>query len=258
MTTPSEATCAPARPRVVVLGVSFDVVDLDGATAAVQRLAATPQPHLVVTANPEAVIAAQHDPALARAMAGASLVVADGIGVVWASRRSGRPLPARVPGIELLDRLLAEAAREAAPVFFLGGAPGVAEAAAIASAARHPGLVVAGTHHGFFRHDSGDEAAVVARIRAARSVYLFAGLGMPLQEKWLHRHLASSGVAVAMGVGGSLDVLSGRVPRAPRWIHRLHAEWLYRLLRQPSRWRRQLALLRFVTLVLRRRGKANP
>lgn len=233
--------------RVWILGVPFDPVDLPGAVEAVERLLQDGRPHLVVTANPEAVMAARRDPELAAVIRTADLVVADGIGIVWASRHLRRPLPARVPGIELMEALCDRAARAGRGIYLLGGAPGVAERAAQTLVRRYPGLRIAGTHHGYFSND----AAVVARIAASGAEFLFAGLGMPRQERWLGRHLDGLRVRVAMGVGGSLDVLAGRTPRAPGWVRRIHLEWLYRLARQPSRWRRQLALPLFVWSVLR-------
>lgn len=236
-----------------VLGVPFDPVDLEGAVAACIRMVADGRPHLAVTANPEAVVRAQDDPEFAEILRRADLVVADGIGVVWASRRLGQPLPMRVPGIELMEALCAHAARAGLRVFLLGGAEGVAEQAARTLLRNHPGLRIAGTHHGYFP----DDGPVVERIAESRADLLFVGMGMPRQEKWLSRHLPELGVRLAMGVGGSLDVLAGRVRRAPGFVQRVHLEWLYRLLQEPRRWRRQLALVRFVWLVLRR-GEEKP
>jgi N-acetylglucosaminyldiphosphoundecaprenol N-acetyl-beta-D-mannosaminyltransferase len=184
-----------------------------------------------------------------RERAGVPEVVADGIGVVWASRRVGCPLPERVPGIELMEALCARAEAEGWAVFLLGGLPGVAEQAALALSRRWPRLRVAGTHHGYFSEDG----PVVEQVARSGAQVLFCGLGSPRQELWLARNLARLGVQLAMGVGGSLDVLAGRTPRAPLWLRRLHLEWLYRLLREPRRWRRQLALPRFAWLVLRSR-----
>jgi len=233
--------------RVWVLGVPFDRLTLQEAVDQVASLASAGGPHLVVTANPELVVTAQSDSELRGALQTASVVVADGIGVVWASRHLGSPLPERVPGIELMEALCARAAGVGWSVFLLGGIPGVAEQAAATLQARCPGLRVAGTHHGYFQED----APVVQLVARSGAHFLFCGLGSPRQELWLSRHLNRLGVRVAMGVGGSLDVLAGRLPRAPAWVRRVHLEWLYRLAREPRRWRRQLALPRFAWLVLR-------
>ncbi len=238
------------RDRVVVLGVPFDRVDLAGALRRAAELASSGGFHLVVTANPELVVAAQASPELMQVVRSASMVVADGIGVVWASRRLGDPLPERVAGVELMEALCGWAASEDRPVFLLGGRPGVAEAAARNLVRKFPGLQVAGTHHGYF---SGADAEVADRVAHSGAQLLFCGLGSPAQELWLWRHRHRLGVRLAMGVGGSLDVLAGRARRAPQWVRRAHLEWLYRLVREPWRWRRQLALPRFAWAVLRSR-----
>lgn len=236
--------------RVTILGIPFDPIDIDGAVRRAAGMAEDGRAHLIVTANPEAVMAAQRDPELAAAIRSADLVVADGIGIVWAARRLGQPLPGRVPGIELMQSLCAWAAAAGHTVFLLGGQPGVAERAAQAILARWPGLRVVGTRDGYAGLLTGD---AIEEVAAARADVLFAGLAMPVQEKWLAEHLDRLNVRLAMGVGGSLDVLAGRAKRAPRWVRRLHLEWLYRLARQPSRLRRQLALPKFVWAILTRR-----
>jgi N-acetylglucosaminyldiphosphoundecaprenol N-acetyl-beta-D-mannosaminyltransferase len=224
-------------------------VDAEGAVQHAARLAEDGRAHLIVTANPETVMAARRDADLAVAIRSADLVVADGVGIIWAARRLGYTLPGRVAGIDLMAELCAWAAGNDRTVFLLGGGAGVAERAARTLVAIYPGLRVAGTRHG---QTGLWDGAAVAEVSAARPDLLFAGLGMPLQEKWLAKHLDRLNVRLAMGVGGSLDVLAGRVRRAPPWARRLHLEWLYRLVHQPSRWRRQLALPKFVWVILTR------
>ena len=246
-------SASPPAPRIDILGVGFDPVDLDGALARVAGLVARGSPALAVTANTEIVMTARRAADLAAVLAGAALVVADGVGVVWASRCLGRPLPARVPGIELAERVLAEAARRGWPVYLLGGRPGAAEQAAARLQERYPGLRIAGCGHGYFGPEQ--EARVVEAIRAAGPALLFAGLGMPRQERWLARQLAALGVPVAMGIGGSLDVWAGHAHRAPRAMQTLGLEWLYRLAREPRRLGRQLAIPHFMALIVARRAR---
>lgn len=240
------------RLRVDILGVGFDPVDLDGAASRVVRLVETGAPSLVVTANTEVVMTARHAADLAQLLAGAALVVADGVGVVWASRYLRRPLPARVPGIELAERLLVEAARRGWRVYLLGGRAGTAEEAASRLRVRYSGLEIVGSAHGFFT--PADEPGVVAGIRAVRPALLFAGLGTPRQERWLARNLAALGVPAAMGIGGSLDVWAGRTPRAPRGMQTVGLEWLYRLAREPRRLRRQLTIPHFMGIIVLNRA----
>ncbi|MDK2785305.1 MAG: N-acetylglucosaminyldiphosphoundecaprenol N-acetyl-beta-D-mannosaminyltransferase [Bacillota bacterium] len=248
------------RERVWILGVPLAPLTAEEALATVAEWlrAERGRTRLIFTPNAEIIARAQVDPELRAALAGADLTVPDGIGVVWASRFLGTPVPERVPGIELLEAVLGLAARQGYRVFFLGGRPGVAEEAAARLSARWPGLQVTGTHHGYFGPD--EEEKVLENIRAAAPDILVVALGAPKQELWLTRHKEELTVRVALGVGGSLDVLAGRVKRAPQLFRRLGLEWLYRILRQPERWRRAVFLPRFVLAVLaealaRKRGR---
>jgi len=245
--------------RVQVLGQPVDRVAMDEAVAMISRwleegLPAGGAARLVVTANPEIVYNARRDRELARVLAQAPLVVADGIGIVWAARRYGRPVPERVPGVDLMMALLERAAQRGWRPFFLGTRPQVVARAVQRAEQLFPGLAIAGYHHGYF-HDK-DEERVLAQIRQAAPDLVFAGMGARRELTWLHRHRQALGVPVAMGVGGSLDVLAGEVQRAPGWVQAVHLEWLYRLLKEPRRWRRQAVLPLFVLAVLQdsRRG----
>jgi N-acetylglucosaminyldiphosphoundecaprenol N-acetyl-beta-D-mannosaminyltransferase len=240
--------------RIDVLGVGFDPVDLEGAVERVVQLVLSGGPHLVVTANVELVMRARRMPELQDLLRGASLVVADGVGVVWGARKLGRPLPGRVPGIDLAARLCQEAAARGWSVYFLGGRPGVAAEAALRAGRRWPGLRVAGASHGYFGPD--EEPGVVEAIRSASPTILLAGLGSPRQEQWLSRRLSALGVPVAMGVGGTLDVWAGRARRAPPWMQKLGLEWCYRLLREPRRLGRQLAIPHFMAVIYAREAAA--
>jgi N-acetylglucosaminyldiphosphoundecaprenol N-acetyl-beta-D-mannosaminyltransferase len=241
--------------RIDVLGVGFDPVDLEGAVQAAAALVDNPGPHLIVTANVELVMRARRAPDLLAILHRAALVVADGVGVVWGARRLGRTLPGRVPGIDLAGRLCGEAARRGWRVCLVGGAPGVAAEAAGNLRRWHPGIHVTQALHGYFGPD--DEKAVTTAIREAAPTLLLAGLGSPRQERWLDRHLPSLAVPLGIGVGGSLDVWAGRTRRAPRVVQNLGLEWCYRLIRQPSRVRRQLAIPQFVAAVCFQRWQAR-
>ncbi|WP_027717638.1 WecB/TagA/CpsF family glycosyltransferase [Desulfovirgula thermocuniculi] len=232
-----------------ILGARVDAVDLEGAVEKIAAFVREGRPRQVITLNPEILYRAQKEPPLLSLINAADLVTADGVGVVWAAGMCGARLPGRVTGIDLMLALVARAAREGWRVFLLGAAPGVAAEAARRLQERHPGLVVAGTHHGYFSPQ--EERGVVEEIRAARADLLFVALGAPKQELFIARHKAVLGAKVAMGVGGSFDVLAGKARRAPAWMRRLGLEWLGRLLMEPRRWRRMLVLPRFAGLVLR-------
>ncbi len=202
----------------------------------------------VVTANSEMVMMARERPDFARILERATLVVPDGIGVVWAARLLGDYLPERVAGIDLMDQVLARCAERGWRPFLLGAAPGVAEQAAAVLRQRYPGLEIAGVHHGYF--EPADEAAVLDRIKSASPDLLLVAMGAPRQEYWIARHRHQLSVGVAAGVGGSLDVWAGHVTRAPRWMRDAGLEWAYRLIRQPRRLLRMTALPRFALIVL--------
>ncbi len=225
--------------RLDLLGLPLDPVTMDGAVAWVrERLGEGGQ---VVTLNPEIIVQAHTNLALARAIREAELVTPDGVGVLWAVRRLyGRELPERVTGVDLTVRLFEQLGGELR-VFFLGGRSGVAERAAATARERY-GVGVAGCAHGYFGEE--EEAALVKRVRASGANLLLAGLG-PRQEVFLHRHKGRLGGAVGIGVGGTLDVLAGEARRAPAWARRLGVEWLLRVGLDPKRWPRAVRLVRF-------------
>ena len=235
-------------PRCLhILGVRVDDVTEDEAVARCERFIVERR-RSVVTPNPEIVLAARGDRALRHALARADLAIPDGGGLLLAARWWGRPLRAQVRGSDLTNRLLERAAARGWRVFLLGGVPGVAEAAAAHSAARWPGLLVVGTFAGDAA-EAGDAATRAALGAAGRVDLLLVAYGASRQECWIARNLPHLDVGVALGVGGVLDFLSGRVPRAPRWLRDAHLEWLFRLLIQPWRWKRQLLAARFFLIV---------
>lgn len=245
----------PVTRRGAILGVRVDRVDLDGALAMIAGWLEASDGGLrhVVTVNPEFVMAARRDPVFATALRESALATADGIGITLAARVLRVPVGPRVTGVDLTEGL----ARLRTPrcrLFLLGAAPGVADEAAARLRERFPGVVISGTWSGSPR--DADLAEIEARLHGSDATVLLVAFGHPAQDLWIARHrerLTAHGILVAIGVGGTFDYLSGRVPRAPGWLRRAGLEWLYRLVRQPWRWRRQLALPLFVLLVLRER-----
>ena len=217
--------------RVDVLGVAFDNVTPEEAADRALALLEEDGPHLVATPNPEIVQRANKDRAFAEILAGADLVVPDGVGVIYAAKILGRPLKGRVPGIDLAAALMGRVAGTGKRLFLLGAAPGVAEQAAVNLRAAYPGLVVCGTHDGYFEEDG----PVIDAIRRAEADIVFVCLGAPKQEKWIAAHGEAAGARLYLGLGGSLDVFAGKAERAPERFQRLGLEWLYRLLKEPSR-----------------------
>ena len=232
-----------------MLGCRVDAVTRDEAVADIARLANAGGAALVVTLGVEMVMAAQRDADFRSTVNGAALVTCDTVGLMLASRLRGGPLRERVTGVELVDAL---AARSAAlgdvRMYLLGGAGDTAQRAADRLRSAYPGVTIAGARDGYFRADESD--AVAAAIRASRTNVLLAGLGSPKQERWLARYLGATGCGVGIGIGGSLDIYAGNVARAPAAFRRTGLEWAYRLVTQPRRWRRQLALPRFALAAL--------
>jgi N-acetylglucosaminyldiphosphoundecaprenol N-acetyl-beta-D-mannosaminyltransferase len=233
---------------IEVLRCRVDGLGRDEAVARVIELARGTRPSLVVTLGTEMVMEAQHNDAFRREVNGAALSLCDTIGLLCVSRLRGGPLRTRVTGVDLVDALAYESPRAGVSLYFLGGAPGIAARAADAMVARYPGARIAGCHDGYF--SDAQAPALLAGIRSSGAQILCAGMGSPKQELWLAEHLAASGATVGIGVGGTFDVLSGTVARAPRVWRALGLEWLYRLIREPRRWRRQLALPQFALLAL--------
>ena len=227
---------AGARRRVRIGRIEVDAVTFDGALQAIDRLVARGAGGVVFTPNVDHVVTAEDDAAFRRAYEEASLSLADGKYVVWASRLLGTPLPEKVSGSDLIEPLLRLAGERRWRVFLLGGAPGVAEAAA-ERARRDFGVVVVGTASPFVRLDGtpGDLDQGADAVASARPDLLLVAMGAPKQERWIHHNRSRLGHAVAIGVGASLDFVVGRIPRAPRWISRAGLEWLYRLAREPRR-----------------------
>ena len=235
--------------RVDILGVGFDRIDLAGAAERIIERHAAGQRTFVITANPEFVMLARGDAELDAIARAADLVVADGTGVLVASRVLRDPLPGRVPG-----RLLVPAVLQliSGPVFLLGAAPGVAQQAAAALVRQVPSLEVGGTFAGSPAPE--EDEAIRARVQAAGARVVLVAYGMPAQERWIARNLPlMPSVRTAIGVGGVFDQLAGRVRLPPRVVHSVGLEWLWRLAFEPRRWRRQRVLPVFATLVARQR-----
>lgn len=233
---------------VKILGVPFLHETLAGTVELLTRKIESGEKLQVVTANPEIVMMGRAEPEYMKLLQKVDVITPDGIGVVLASRWIGQPLSERVAGFELLNGLMGQADQHGWKYVLIGASPASCQGAAKKLQAMYPGAVCAGYFDGYFSPEK--EIEIIESIRGTCPQLLFVGLGAPRQEEWIARHLASLPVNVAMGVGGSFDVLSGTVKRAPKIWQKLNIEWLYRLLSQPKRWRRQLLLPQFAFIVL--------
>lgn len=237
--------------RIDVLGVGFDNLTMDEAVAEGLHLTESQGTHYVVTPNPEIVELCRENLAAKIAVNEADLVLADGIGVVKGAAMLGTPLKDRVPGIEFAAGLMAGLAAKGKTLYLLGAKPGVAEQAANRLQATYPGLVIAGTHDGYFK----DDAAVAEEIRKTGADVVFVCLGAPKQELWMKKFGPATGAHLLCGLGGSLDVFAGVVERAPKFWSDHGLEWFYRLCREPRRIGRMMKLPLFLVHVQQEKRK---
>ena len=233
--------------RLEILGVGIDRIDSQQALQQIGEFIENGEPHQIVTANAEIIYQASKNEKMRNVINAAQMVTADGSGVVWASRQLGQPLAQRVTGIDLVNSICQQSAKEKWKIYILGSAPGVAATAAVNIRNKFPGCNIIGTHHGYF--NAKEEKQILAELEQLKPDVLFVALGAPKQEYWIADHVQKLGIPVAMGIGGSMDVLSGNVKRAPKWMQKMSLEWLYRLLIQPTRFKRVLALPKFMLAV---------
>lgn len=243
--------------KINVLGLSFDNLTPEEAVAAGVRLLEEPGAAYVVTPNPEFILDARKNPVFHSDLAGAALTLPDGVGVIYAAKILGTPLKGKVTGIGFASGLMTEMAKKGQRLYLLGAKPGVAELAGEKLMERYPGLVVCGTHDGYFKEEESDNIA--AQIRESGADVVFVCLGAPKQERWMAAHGAATGAGLLAGLGGSLDVFAGTVERAPETWQKLGLEWLYRLKQEPWRWKRmiRLPLVLWYALLARLGGKKH-
>lgn len=245
-------------PRAIdLLGLRVDDVTVEETRRRLIAYLEEDRPHHIVTADASAWVIAGRDPAYLQIVESADLVTPDGAGLVWAARFLGSPLRERVSGVDLVEWLGKESAIRGFSLYFFGAAPGVAEEAAARLAARYPGMRLAGAHHGFLQSPE-EETRLLETIRSSRPDVLLIAMGIPRQEKWIAKHKSDLGTRLLMGVGGSFDVFSGRVNRAPLWMQKRGLEWLYRLLQDPRKYSKVANLPIFLANVLMRRRLPSP
>ncbi|MFI3251400.1 MAG: WecB/TagA/CpsF family glycosyltransferase [Eubacteriales bacterium] len=226
--------------QIDVLGTKFHNITLAQAVEQPKEWLAQGGLHTVVTPNPEFILQGQQDTEFQSILNAATLVIPDGIGVIYSAKLLGTPLQERVAGIDFATALLQTLAERGGSIFLLGAKDGVAAQAGENICNQYQGLVLAGTHHGYFKQDQEEEIANI--VRETNPDVIFVCLGAPRQEKFIAQWGETMGVTIAIGLGGVLDVYAGTVERAPQWWIDHHLEWLYRLKKEPWRWKRMAKL----------------
>ena len=235
--------------KIDVLNVKFDNVTMDEAVEYALECIDRHQAAYAVTPNPEIVMEALGNDRLMEALDSAALVLPDGVGIVYGARILGTPLREKVPGIDFVDELMSRLAKRNGSVYLFGAKPGVALEAGEVLAKKHSGLVICGCADGYFTDDSG----IIEEINSKKPDLLLVCLGFPKQEIWMYDHKEELDVGLMAGLGGSLDVFAGHVSRAPVSWQKLGLEWLYRLIKQPSRIGRMMRLPVFLLRVIKKR-----
>jgi exopolysaccharide biosynthesis WecB/TagA/CpsF family protein len=251
--------------RIKLFQVGINQIDNQETIKRIEEFIVSKKPHQIVTPDTLAVLRARKDPEYHAILKSADLVTPDGAGILWAAITLNHPLPERVTGIDIIHNICRLAAKKGHSLYLLGSYPGVASEAALNLTKKYPGIKIAGTHHGYFgcedsqncedvKNGNSDknkkEEEIIAEIKEKRPDILLVGMGVPKQEKWINENLNRLDVPVCMGVGGSFDVLSGRIPRAPLWMQRHGMEWIYRSIKQPNRVFQVFALFYFIWLVI--------
>lgn len=234
--------------KVNILGTKVDKVTTSEAANKIFLMLKENRPHWIFTPNSEIIMEAYKNPEFRDILNNADMLTADGIGVVYASKILGKPIKERAPGYDISCLLIDKLAESGHRIYFLGGKEGVGELAKKNLEAKYPFIQIVGTHHGYFK--ASEEAEVIREINEARPDVVFVCLGAPAQEKWISKNSDKVNAKVFMGVGGTLDVIAGTVALAPEKWRKSGFEWLYRLLKQPSRFMRMMALPKFALTVL--------
>lgn len=237
--------------KTEVLGVQYDNVTMDEALAVARDILQGEKTEYCVTPNAEMAYEALKDPGFCALLNEAGLVLPDGAGVVLAAKILKTPLKQKVAGVEFAQQLLGLLEETGGRLYLLGSKPGVAELAAEKMLQKHPKLCICGMADGYFK----DETAVVEKINATGADVVFVCLGAPKQELFMRAHRGALSARLLIGLGGTLDSIAGTVKRAPRWMIKLQLEWLYRLIKQPSRFGRMLRLPKYVFAALKKRMK---
>lgn len=231
-----------------ILGVDVSPVTMEETLNRVDEIIRGRKPEFIVAINPEKIMKSLHDENLRNMLNSACINLPDGVGILVASKLKGGRVKYRVTGIDLMLNICSRASNSGYRVYLLGASPGTADKAAEKLKEKFPGIIISGTHDGYFKES---EESLISKITSSNSDVLFVALGSPKQEYWIKNNMDKLNVPLLMGVGGSYDVICGNIKRAPSWMRHLGLEWLFRLIKEPWRIKRMLALPVFLTLALK-------
>lgn len=244
------------RDKISILGVNIDKLTLKDAEERVESFLNSNNINTIYTPNTEIVMEAKKDLDLKKILNSGDLVIPDGIGLVYASKIKKKALPERVTGFDLSIKILDIANVRGCSLFLVGGKPGIADMAVENIKKQYPNINIVGSHHGYFKgthlgyKEHEEEIKVLNKIKESKPDIIFVGFGAPKSEKWIHENKDQLNCKVIIGNGGTIDILAGTVKRAPEVYQKLGIEWLYRLLKDPKRIKRQMVLPLFALIVL--------
>ena len=245
----------PKLSSIEILGIRIDKLTRSDAIKYLDSMVQNHQAHIAITLNTEMVMFAQHNARFKDIMNNASLIIPDSMGLIWASRILGERLPERLAGVDIVQHFVRFAGQQKYRLFLLGAAPGVAERVASIFRQRYPGIEIVGTYAGSPKPE--EEQKICEMVNNSTAQILLVAYKVPEQEFWISRNINKLRVGVVINVGGTFDFIAGVTKRAPRWMQNVGLEWFFRLLQQPQRWRRMLALPRFAIKVLSSKFKAK-
>ena len=243
--------------RINILGVGFDNVTMDEALARGEELLCSEGAHYVVTPNPEIVETCRADAAANAAVNGADLVLPDGIGIVYGAKILHQPLRGRVPGIEFGTGMIERCAKLGKSVYLLGAKQEVVSATVEVLQGKYPKMIIAGYRDGYFSEEEFD--AVVNQVSQEKPDIVFVGITSPKKERLIERFRDLGVTGIYVGVGGSFDVVSGNIPRAPMWMQKANLEWLFRMMQEPGRLAKRYVIgnVKFLSLLQKEKAKAK-
>jgi N-acetylglucosaminyldiphosphoundecaprenol N-acetyl-beta-D-mannosaminyltransferase len=238
-----------------ILGSKVAKLTMSGAVHHLEECINSKKSTHVITLNPIILMQSLQDDKLADAISDAPFIIADGTGIVWASQYLGNPVPERIAGYDLLHELLRVGNKNKWSVYLLGANDEIVKLASNKVKEMYSDIQIVGVHHGYF--DENEDQNIINKVKQSDPQILFVARSIDKQEKWISKYKKQLNIPIMMGVGGSFDVLSGRLKRAPIIYQKLRLEWFYRLIQEPWRYKRMLAIPKFIIKIMKEKYRLN-